>query len=747
MPPEDVLHAGSDSEELEDGHHKKRRRIEELGQQYLEGKPLFIASASLRGPLSKGWVNPWAKKESKTTGVLRLQKEPRSRDRQFSRQFKETQNMAYGDDPYSDFSKDTRGTVISDLGFGPPKVANAARDKVAAPRLAWGRKFTGHTAQGTSLSTASPLDVRRPDHSDLAKPAIHRPARPTASELDKPTVWLKSDKHYLETRKEKDERPSTPTPCSRSSPSMAHQFSFTPINRRVAAGRPVTTGVDSALKEPRPLSPTSLRPHATAQVERPMYREVAFMEADEWTQEGHVKAKELSQRAVAEARYNEGYRQARQRSEEAALKANQGAPNDRSTTLLNQPMPAQDQAKTATVAEPCQPKESVSRPTPHQLLPSTNLTEFQYHLAKKRPTSSSETSLSNPTSFTQQMKAAKAKAEAQSKKRLSFTSSGRIKNFGSQSTSRQSSASPTRRGPSSSKPLLTAGNSHVQAALPEGQQVPVSVRPEASPLGPSLHKIANAAEEGDSYVDLSTQAAISKAQTSFQKDIITSLQTAPTHPDGTFVSRPSPTAYRTPIESLDRVPLSLTKPAAVNAGMRTPVEDAPSTQAMMDAISPFAVTTIKPTVPNQPSQHPKRTSFAHSPLISPSRAFGVTRRSLSMSTSSESTRSISRPPSPKPPTMSKPPSILSKASTGISKLPSTTTSTAFSIAPNGTLTEVYQPDGQQLYDVAVGTGMDGWDLDEAIEEAGSFLATGAWDVEAEARTEGAVAVATNANAS
>jgi len=58
---------------------------------------------------------------------------------------------------------------------------------------------------------------------------------------------------------------------------------------------------------------------------------------------------------------------------------------------------------------------------------------------------------------------------------------------------------------------------------------------------------------------------------------------------------------------------------------------------------------------------------------------------------------------------------------------------------------VYQHDGQQLYDAAMGTGMDGWDLDEAIEEAGSFLATGAWDVEVEARKEGNVAAKATAS--
>lgn len=58
---EDCWLPGSD-DELDDATRAvKRRRIETLGEAYLQGKPLFIASASLRGPFDKGWANPWRK--------------------------------------------------------------------------------------------------------------------------------------------------------------------------------------------------------------------------------------------------------------------------------------------------------------------------------------------------------------------------------------------------------------------------------------------------------------------------------------------------------------------------------------------------------------------------------------------------------------------------------------------------------------------------------------------------------------
>ncbi|RDW79045.1 uncharacterized protein DSM5745_05897 [Aspergillus mulundensis] len=59
--PDDYWLPGSD-DELDKGElSAQRRRIERLGEAYLKGTPLFILSASLRGPLDKGWINPWKK--------------------------------------------------------------------------------------------------------------------------------------------------------------------------------------------------------------------------------------------------------------------------------------------------------------------------------------------------------------------------------------------------------------------------------------------------------------------------------------------------------------------------------------------------------------------------------------------------------------------------------------------------------------------------------------------------------------
>ncbi|KAL4903009.1 hypothetical protein BDW74DRAFT_157272 [Aspergillus multicolor] len=61
LDPDDCWLPGSD-DELDKGElSAQRQRVEKLGEAYLKGTPLFILSASLRGPLDKGWVNPWKK--------------------------------------------------------------------------------------------------------------------------------------------------------------------------------------------------------------------------------------------------------------------------------------------------------------------------------------------------------------------------------------------------------------------------------------------------------------------------------------------------------------------------------------------------------------------------------------------------------------------------------------------------------------------------------------------------------------
>lgn len=62
---------GSDDDLDDTARAAKRRRIETLGKLYLQGNPLFIASASLRGPFDNGWVNPWKRNRSRAPATNR----------------------------------------------------------------------------------------------------------------------------------------------------------------------------------------------------------------------------------------------------------------------------------------------------------------------------------------------------------------------------------------------------------------------------------------------------------------------------------------------------------------------------------------------------------------------------------------------------------------------------------------------------------------------------------------------------
>ncbi|PGH17109.1 hypothetical protein AJ80_04984 [Polytolypa hystricis UAMH7299] len=62
IPAEPLVEPSDSEDELDDtARAAKRRRIEQLGRAYLEGKPLFILTAGLKGPFEDGWVNPWSR--------------------------------------------------------------------------------------------------------------------------------------------------------------------------------------------------------------------------------------------------------------------------------------------------------------------------------------------------------------------------------------------------------------------------------------------------------------------------------------------------------------------------------------------------------------------------------------------------------------------------------------------------------------------------------------------------------------
>ncbi|KAI4186197.1 MAG: hypothetical protein L6R41_003646 [Letrouitia leprolyta] len=337
-----------------------------------------------------------------------------------------------------------------------------------------------------------------------------------------------------------------------------------------------------------------------------------------------------------------------------------------------------------------------------------------------------------------EMKAAKKRARVEEKKkRLSFTASGNVKRRPSNARSRGSQPSQSRHakppsqlqqsemaeephiayGNSDSRPKPPTdegSNSNDMGALPEAQIVQLAGLSNDRSV-PSVELLETekqslkfrSTDEGDLFHGLSTQAAMLQAQRSLQQDMDSPFVLADSDRGGNdhaitkqvrsnFGDEDDHQSAGTPRQQL-------ISPA--------PNEDEPiSTQAMFDAVSPFVLTTVK-----KPGRDERQfdlvDSIGSSPPQSPT-VHDFRLNSLSMSTT---------PPDTPCPTNNELPIPLSALSKP------TSTITSFSIAPNGTMTELMQYDGQQQQPYNMGDS----DLDAAIEEAGSFL--GDWSVEKEAK--------------
>ncbi len=782
---EEVLCPGSDDEGTLEQHRDKRQRVEALGTQYLQGRGLTILSAGLRGPFEYGWENPWARKgpRRRTNNIRRIPEEP-------GRAADTSEQRPNGTRLPVPVREVDRNAVLR-ARSAPLVASRVVRGRSAEWDSKRERREKGigeHMDKSVTLNHGYG-NVEEPTHRYTSFKSVNQDEPTQIDDVlpSSPKTWLKTvvKKRFQRT----SESPSsTPTPMpgvprsqdlvprepsipaqrrptntySSRSPETWEQpvqnatiSGFTPVNKR----RPPQT-LQSPIVGPNSVAAKAQNVHINAKdpvhASNGVVREIIIAEADELTKKGYEEVKHLSQEALKRAKADDNaHVEARRLSQEGALRAyrilSKGSPTEPDTKVTGAPQQGVRKALAGS---------------PHEVPPSTSLPGFEYRLAKKTSSSSSRKSSSfsekleaakadfeanRPSSsnraisrFAEEMEAANTKAKARAIRRLSFTASGRPKSQESQSSRQGPSSpkwrhqgSPLRRKESSHAELLSEDDAYASAtsklpsingdvyrseALPEAQVVAAHPGGSKVPSGPSTNLLETdkqslkfpSIDEGDSYMNLSTQAAIAKAQRSFQNDVLSPLEVSPQkHRSNLEVS---PTAYRTANAAL---PLSWTSETTNGKGITVNDDEEPiSTQAMIDAMSPFAVTTAKkkPTLV-------KHASFARSAVTSPASPTANHFRpySPSMSTSVSPSPSPIRHSSPPPPPSV--PKSLSKATSSL---------TSFSIAPNGTLTEVYQHDGQQqrLDDE------DAWNLEDALEEAGSFLGT--WEVEAEARKVGSV---------
>ncbi len=810
-PPKDILCPGSDQEYDYDDHKraKKKLRVEILGRQYLEGRPLFIQSAGLRGPFDEGWVNPWAcgKRKRGTNDTKR----------RLATGYDEEESHAVGLEIGKGDSKAKRrhpGDIRHESLNGNPEKAKSVVKRSPVR--------TDHTAKRRRRDS---VDVSNYDH------GIERPVKAgSVPSKNSQRSWLKTDHAYLQADSRSSHKSPTPTRKAQHRRASSHTTpdaqridvygcGFTPINQHLEPKdgeiQPVTTA-----KPPRQ-DPEQIEVSATSS---PKIRveEKDLRTADEMTRHAHEEVKRLSQGAVERAVKENGPLQAKKLSQEAASRAYHSTLEPYVSEFVV--------TDHATSSAGLKAASRMPKPSPHAAPPSTNLPEFQYRYTRKCSSSgssrdriqkrmrSNSSSSSDSEAFAQELEAAQAKATAksfgsshsssspaleghetnsikkntQALRRLTFTPSGGAKLARSHSSSRPSS-NTSASGQAKSKTIVHEGNGLVRKEstrssdlgisdgtrsrdsfiLPEAQVVPnAPVQLAQARSDPSTNlletdkqsiKLPNFDDEGDSYLNLSTQAAFLKAQRSF-KDDLSSIKSSPLQAKAGKTS-PAASMYNAP----DVTPLAKGRRAngatsrQVTRAEEHDDEEPLSTQAMVDAMSPFAITTIK----KRPPALQKRTSFAPSPTKQksptpiPASALSPTinpfrRTSLSMSTSTSPSQ---QSPSPKSPPAPAP----APSNPHTPSKPPTSTLTSFSILPNGTLTEtsIYQ-DGQQLpqhdgdWDTSLPLDPFGFtstaegpkssgnrtgnkepsslDLNAVLEDAGSFL--GEWDVEAEARRAG-----------
>ena len=674
-PPEDILYPGSDEEATPKEREKKRSRVEAQGQQYLNGRPLFIQSARLRGPFEKGWVNPW-----------------RSKTRKYAiddiRRFPAVEPQTIQKRSHVEAGPSTakrRSTTV----FGYESFDYDSED--ATPSITEASGQEKHTAK---RKRREDIEQKRSYHGSRRK-IDQESAAPNRNQHH----WLKTDNVYPQAHLRDDMRSSTPTPAAKprskshatSSPypeDLGRAITLPPdpghrkrlLRNKEQSLVPANTdkkktsaASDEGHKETVKLATTELNPHALDEVhDLPSnVRETSLSRTDAVTRYGYDHVRKLSQEAAAKRAKAQGQRQAKNPSEAEVARPIENKHKKTTSRLapyVSEPVPGNDAASSAGLraAKVPQPKPSL-----YAVPPSTYQSEFQYRYSKKetspatspqsprfvdapeqpqaRPRSDSSSS-SRSSAFAEALEAAQEKAalksfassgsnspavagpetksvkkNRQALRRLTFTPSGGAKLASARPSSRPSSSSsavdpakigsgdrdqPLSNGPpslprtstkSSARSLTNGNRSRNSIILPEAQTDPIARPPLAqAPSGPStillesdkLSTKAQSFEEGDSYLDLSTQAAVWKAQRSFQDDVVSNLTPSRTKKEKSSpIGLTSRKAETTPMANGQRDAELANAQLIKHSGSDD--EEPMSTQAMVDAISPFAITTVK----------------------------------------------------------------------------------------------------------------------------------------------------------
>ncbi|KAL9630246.1 MAG: hypothetical protein Q9164_006520 [Protoblastenia rupestris] len=832
---EDVIWPGSEEEEgLEERCSKKRRRVEVSGTQYLDGRGLFIQTAGLRGPFEKGWVNPWATSPG-SYSLKNIRRYPKlTKDAAAShgqQHFPMKEPVAVKRRSIADDRPNILGRGITDGAISsepsakrkrhgePDRVNMHSKSKSKSPGYAlesgkreWLKK-TSPTKQARFQTCKSPTPTPAPR--DRSRPISSPPRKEESSNVVTPTRdVIRYGRGSVDQYQPNSMRlVTTPATARKNSPLKAES----PHNGNVALIREM----EPQVKE---ISLIESLDHV-----RQGYEEVKRLSREAvWSAEksnGHLQFRETSQEAAlnAQEEAGEGFpsRLEPYVSGPTIAEKSSHVVEKKATSRPTKPSPRAIPPSTYQPGfEYCAAKrtsptssrgslpfvEAPERTNASSSAYSGSSSDSESHRESEAAARRKITRASSPV-ISPGNKQGKVTARVEATRRLTFTASGRPKIAGTRPLSRSglnisddrdpfvnnineqveqkippvhTDVPATKTSTKSSNKSLTIGNPSKTSinALPEAQVVPEEPHPPAQVIsGPSTNlletdkespKLPVFDEEDDSYMNLSTQAALLKAQRSWKDEVLAGLKQPSPMPNGFAKAIKTPQSNGHRRASKNDVQYASKSPDVDNEGPM-------STQAMIDEISPFAITTIK----KRPPSLKKRTGLAPTPtkakaststtIISPTGSAPFPTYSPNMSTSPD----ISQPH--KSPAISH----AHPNPTPTLKPPTSSTLTSFSILPNGTLTETsVLQDGQKPQQPALaheesytslpdldfgkpfgsGNGSNGaavkgngssgngvktngsakpsgqMELDAAIEDAGSFL--GEWDVEVEARRVG-----------
>lgn len=646
--PTEIIWDEDESEEDADTRAAKRRRIEKLGQDYLEGKPLFILTATLRGPFDNGWVNPWKRKRVRldANGAVKRTKKKR---------------------PLEVLP------VPETVERRPPEKIDQ-HDGRQEVQIGFGREVS------TNSTTANRYDSRR-----------QRSNRPR--QVD----WLKTDGGHPN----EDGRPKSPTP--------------TPIAR-----------LHRGCHLPSPGAPSGFTPM-------------------------NLAPKQNGENVIG----------ARGRMKPAP------------TLPIQQPDTTRDApASSAACASPAKERTSL-----HAIPPSTYLPGFEYRPAGKRPktmesVSTSKGMTSSPPRNTEYKQKVPRRMEFSSsttprdKPEAAIPQQQHNHNISFQAQPDLVEDGDPQRPPNENPSTETTTNITSAQVQPENTTIanPVPSLP-STELEPEKQIADDTNPEEDSILYLSTQDAVAKAQRKFQADLISptkhsspttnrKIDTAPGDPS---VQSPASNGI-TPFSAFNSPSVAAPSNNGEPLGTVNAIDQL-STQAMIDAVTPFAFSTAKKVTKPSKSTSPtakrknkikKRASFAPtSPHEEPPTTlndnpnepspFGKLGLDMETSPETEDVSSPSHQQPSMPAALSNelpPPAPPLASSYAKSNLPHNQSITAplsasSTTAPfpfTGPTSAMTGPDGQGAANL-----IENFDDVAAMEEAGSFLQS--WDVEKELRRE------------